>query len=283
MSHHHLSQWQWKVAALAIEGRAWIDDGYSTAENDRAQPCIKPATSKQLTDIVGCTEADVRRAVSLAHAAFERGDWSRSSPAERRAVLSRLAGLIATHAEELALLETLAMGNPIGDPLALNPTPEQGRLCHAGAISPQTNEVLATVTREQLGVVAVVVPQSVPMIFTCWKLAPVLAIGNSVIIKPSEQSSLSALRLAALATEAGIPDGVFQILHAGQTPSPYGDCDGQTVTDKRFMAYRPRGERRDRNRYRRRAQPHRTAMSFQADSVHLYPKQVPQPHSDRNH
>ncbi|UTW12030.1 aldehyde dehydrogenase [Marinobacterium rhizophilum] len=250
-----LEFWQQKAAALNFEGRAWIGDGYSTAEQGRTLPCINPANGDKLTDIADCSEADVDRAVGLARAAFKRGDWSQRTPAERRAVLERFADLVAEHTEELALLETLDMGKPIGDSLAFDlPQTEHCLRFYAGALETQTDEilptgknVLATVTREPVGVVAAVVPWNFPLMITCWKLAPALACGNSVIVKPAEQSSLSAIRLAALAAEAGIPAGVFQVLPGqgritGQALGLHMDIDcltftGSTLTGKRFMAY----------------------------------------------
>lgn len=255
MSAHTLANWETKAAALQFEGRAWIGDGYCPAESNLTIPSINPATCEKLTEVADCSEADVDRAVALARAAFQRGDWSHKAPAERRKVLERLADLVAEHAEELSLLETLDMGKPIGDSLAFDiPQTEQCLRFYAGALETQTDEilptaehVLATVTREPLGVVAAVVPWNFPLMISCWKLAPALATGNSVIIKPAEQSSLSILRFAALAAEAGVPAGVFQVLPGrgkitGQALGLHRDVDcltftGSTETGKRFMAY----------------------------------------------
>lgn len=255
MKQYSLQEWQQKAADLTLEGRAWIGDGYCDAENNGTLPSINPANGNKLTDIADCSAADVDRAVNIARAALDRGDWSRLSPSKRRKVLERLADLVAEHAEELALLESLDMGKPVGDMLAFDlPETEHCLRFYAGAIEVQTDEVLptdehilATVTREPVGIVAAVVPWNFPLMISCWKLAPALAMGNSVIIKPAEQSSLTAIRLAALAAQAGIPAGVFQVLPGqgkitGQALGLHLDVDcltftGSTLTGKRFMAY----------------------------------------------
>jgi len=255
MNQYTLEEWQKKAAELKFEGRAWIGDGYSHAENNKTLPSINPANGRKLTDIADCSSADVDRAVKFAREALNRGDWSRLSSSKRRKVLERLADLVAKHAEELALLESLDMGKPVGDMLAFDlPETEHCLRFYAGAIEVQTDEVLptdehilATVTHEPVGVVAAVVPWNFPLMISCWKLAPALATGNSVIIKPAEQSSLTAIRLAALAAEAGIPAGVFQVLpgqgqYTGQALGLHLGVDcltftGSTQTGKRFMAY----------------------------------------------
>ncbi|ETH81546.1 aldehyde dehydrogenase (NAD) domain protein [Bordetella pertussis STO1-CHOC-0017] len=160
------------------------------------------------------------RAVAAARRAFEAGVWSGLAPRERKHRLLRLAALITKHQEELALLETLDMGKPIRDALAFD-LPETAR-CYAwygeaidkryDEIAPTGADALATITREPLGVVAAVVPWNYPLMMAAWKVAPALVVGNSVILKPAEQASLSALRLAALAEQAGIPPGVFSVV-----------------------------------------------------------------------
>jgi gamma-glutamyl-gamma-aminobutyraldehyde dehydrogenase len=192
----------------------------------------------------GCGPARVRGRV-----------WSAMPRRERKAVLSRLAALIETHREELALLETLDMGKPIGDTM-LYDIPEAARTYawYAEAIdkvydeiAPTDAGVLATITREPLGVVAAVVPWNYPLLMASWKVAPALAAGNSVVLKPAEQSPLTAIRLAALAEEAGVPHGVFNVVpglgaEAGQALGRHPDVDclaftGSTATGKRFMEY----------------------------------------------
>ena len=205
--------------------------------------------------MTACGSVDIDRAVQAAHRTFEAGDWSRCPPLERKRVLLRFASLIDTHAEELALLQTLEMGKPIADSLAFD-LPETVRCVawYAEAIDKQYDEIAptgedvhATITREPLGVVAAVVPWNFPLMIAAWKFAPALAMGNSIVLKPAEASSLSALRLAALAKEAGLPDGVFNVTPghgavAGEALGMHPQVDalaftGSTATGKRFMRY----------------------------------------------
>ncbi|MEC5318145.1 aldehyde dehydrogenase [Brenneria populi subsp. brevivirga] len=255
MSDYSLAYWRQAAAQLKFEGRAWIGDGYSDAESGAVLPSFNPATGDKLADIADCGAADVERAVRHARQAFDSGVWSRRAPAERRKTLERLAQLMEEHSETLALLETLDMGKPIGDSMAFD-IPESIRCLrfYAGAIETATDEVLptpqdvlATVVREPVGVVAAVVPWNFPLMIGCWKLAPALAVGNSVIVKPAEQSSLSMLKLAELARQAGIPDGVFQVVTgrgavAGRALGLHNEVDclaftGSTATGRHFMRY----------------------------------------------
>ncbi|NUO85608.1 MAG: aldehyde dehydrogenase [Cupriavidus sp.] len=250
-----LSYWQARAASLRPQGRAYIGGEWTDAADGATFDTINPATGAVLAKVAACSAADVDRAVAAARQAFEQGVWSGLSPRERKAVLLRLAALIETHREELALLETLDMGKPIGDTLAYD-VPEAARTFawYAEAIdkiydeiAPTGANVLATITREPLGVVAAVVPWNYPLLMGSWKVAPALAAGNSVILKPAEQSPLTALRLAELAAEAGIPAGVFNVVpglgaQAGQALGLHPDVDciaftGSTATGKRFMEY----------------------------------------------
>lgn len=250
-----LSYWQARAAALRPKSRAYIGGAWTDAADGATFDTINPATGAVLAKVAACGAADVDRAVEAARQAFEQGVWSGLAPRERKAVLLRLAALIEAHHEELALLETLDMGKPIGDTLAYD-IPEAARTFawYAEAIdkiydeiAPTGGNVLATITREPLGVVAAVVPWNYPLLMGSWKVAPALAAGNSVILKPAEQSPLTALRLAELAAEAGIPPGVFNVVpglgaQAGQALGLHPDVDciaftGSTATGKRFMEY----------------------------------------------
>jgi gamma-glutamyl-gamma-aminobutyraldehyde dehydrogenase len=250
-----LSYWQARAAAVRPQGRAYIGGAWTDAADGATFETINPATGRVLAKVAACGAEDVNRAVVAARRAFEQGVWSGLAPRERKAVLLRLAALIEAHQEELALLETLDMGKPIGDTLAYD-VPEAARTYawYAEAIdkiydeiAPTGSNVLATITREPLGVVAAVVPWNYPLLMASWKVAPALAAGNSVILKPAEQSPLSALRLAELAAEAGIPAGVFNVVpglgaQAGQSLGLHPDVDciaftGSTATGKRFMEY----------------------------------------------
>ncbi|EXF43121.1 aldehyde dehydrogenase family protein [Pseudomonas sp. BAY1663] len=173
-----------------------------------------------LAQVASCEQADAERAVASARAAFEAGVWAKLAPARRKAVMIRFADLLEANREELALLETLDMGKPIGDSLAVDVPGAARALRWSGeAIDKLYDEVAATphdqlglVTREPVGVVAAIVPWNFPLMMACWKLGPALASGNSVVLKPSEKSPLTALRIARLAIEAGIPAGVLNVL-----------------------------------------------------------------------
>lgn len=255
MTQATLDYWQARAAALTLRGQAYIDGAYADAADGATFAATSPIDGRKLADVAACGKADVDRAVAAARRAFEAGVWSQLAPRERKARLTRLAQLITEHSEELALIETLDMGKPIRDALAFD-LPETAH-CYAwygeaidkryDEIAPTGGNALATVTREPLGVVAAVVPWNYPLLMAAWKVAPALAAGNSVILKPAEQSSLSALRLAALAEQAGIPAGVFNVVPgtgpvAGSALGLHPDVDcvaftGSTATGKRFMSY----------------------------------------------
>jgi 4-guanidinobutyraldehyde dehydrogenase/NAD-dependent aldehyde dehydrogenase len=170
-------------------------------------------------------------------------------------VLQRFAEILLAHRDELALLETLDMGKPISDSLSVDiPATARCIAWYAEAIdkiydeiAPTSPDVLAMVTREPVGVVAAIVPWNFPLIMAAWKIGPALAAGNSFILKPSEKSPLSAIRIASLAAEAGIPDGVFNVLPGfgqttGQALALHMDVDciaftGSTRTGKLMLQY----------------------------------------------
>lgn len=255
MTQATLEYWQARANALTLRGQAYIDGAYVDAVDGATFAATSPIDGRKLADVAACGAADVDRAVAAARRAFEAGVWSQLAPRERKTRLVRLAQLITEHSEELALIETLDMGKPIRDALAFD-LPETAH-CYAwygeaidkryDEIAPTGGNALATVTREPLGVVAAVVPWNYPLLMAAWKVAPALAAGNSVILKPAEQSSLSALRLAALAEQAGIPAGVFNVVPgagpvAGSALGRHPDVDcvaftGSTATGKRFMSY----------------------------------------------
>jgi 4-guanidinobutyraldehyde dehydrogenase/NAD-dependent aldehyde dehydrogenase len=212
--------WEQKAQQLQAEGRAFIEGEYTQATSGTTFACISPVDGRHLADVASCDSADADTAVASARRAFDSGLWSRLAPAKRKAVMLRFASLLREHAEELALLETLDMGKPISDSLNIDVPGAANALAWSGeAIDKIYDEVAATphdqlglVTREPVGVVAAIVPWNFPLMMACWKLGPALSTGNSVVLKPSEKSPLSALRIAALAIEAGIPKGVLNVL-----------------------------------------------------------------------
>src|SRR5207248_2217596 len=197
----------------------------------------------------------VDRAVRGGRAAFESGVWSRSAPKHRKLVLQRLAELVDEHRDELALLETLDTGKPIRDstkvdvPLAAECIAYYGEAIDKvyDEIAPTDPSAVVMIVREPVGVVGAVVPWNFPLLMASWKVGPALAAGNSVVLKPAEQSPLTALRIAELAVEAGVPPGVLQVVPgfgetAGQALGRHMDVDlvavtGSTEVGKLFLRY----------------------------------------------
>ena len=249
------TDWRARARALAINGNAFIDGRYVPASSGATFDCVSPIDGRVLVAVASTDAPDVDRAVAAARSAFEAGTWSRQPPRERKRVLLKFAQLIEQHAEELALLETLDMGKPISDSLAVDiPATVRCITWYAEAIdklydevAPTGHDALALITREPVGVVGAIVPWNFPLIMAAWKIGPALAAGNSFILKPSEKSPLTAIRIAALASEAGIPDGVFNVLPgyghtAGQALALHMDVDcigftGSTRTGKRMLEY----------------------------------------------
>jgi len=249
------TNWRERASALHFRTAAFIDGKYRPAVSGETFDCINPATGKVIAQVASCGKRDVEAAVASARRAFEDGHWSRMAPASRKKVLLRFSELIRKHREELALTETLDMGKPISDSLKIDiPAAARCIAWYAEAIdkvydeiAPTPYESLALVTREPVGVVAAIVPWNFPLLMACWKLGPALATGNSVILKPSEKSPLTALRIAELAVEAGLPDGVLNVVPgfgrtAGEALALHMDVDcvaftGSTRIGRRMLEY----------------------------------------------
>jgi acyl-CoA reductase-like NAD-dependent aldehyde dehydrogenase len=247
----------WKALAKTLTPRteAFIDGKYVPARSGATFDCINPATGELIAKVASCDAPDVDAAVASARRAFESGSWSRLAPAARKKVLLRFAELIRKHREELALTETLDMGKPISDSMKVDiPAAANCIAWYAEAtdkiydeVAPTPHEALALVTRESVGVVAAIVPWNFPLLMASWKLGPALATGNSVVLKPSEKSPLTALRVAELAMEAGLPEGVLNVVPgfgytAGEALAMHMDVDcvaftGSTRTGKRMLEY----------------------------------------------
>ncbi len=252
-----LSAEDWKREATRLQFRhqAFIGGKYVNAASGQTFDCINPATGAVLTKIAACDKEDVDRAVAAARQAFESGRWSRMAPAARKKVLQKFAELMLKHAGELALLETLDMGKPIRDSSSIDiPAAASCIAWNAEAIdklydevAPTDPNVVALITREPLGVIGAVVPWNFPLLMACWKLGPALATGNSIVLKPAEQSPLTAIRVAELAAEAGLPEGVLNVVPgfgetAGQAIGLHMDVDavtftGSTEVGKLFLQY----------------------------------------------
>jgi len=249
------ADWEQRAKNLQIEGRAFIHGEHRDAADGQTFECISPVDGRVLGRVASCDAADADIAVRDARATFESGVWSRMKPVERKKIMIRFADLLDAHAEELALLETLDMGKPIAFSLSVDVAGASRAIRWSGeAIDKIYDEVAATpydelglVTREPVGVVAAIVPWNFPMIMTAWKLGPALATGNSVIVKPSEKSPLTAIRMAELALEAGIPAGVLNVLPGyghtvGKALALHMDVDtlvftGSTKIAKQLMIY----------------------------------------------
>ena len=204
----------------SCDGRALINGQRVAAVDEQTFDCISPVDGRLLTQVARCGQRDVDAAVAAGRAAFEDQRWRGLAPAARKRIMIKFADQLLAHADELALMETLDMGKPIQYARSVDVNSAANCLRWYGEavdkiydeIAPTANTALALITREPMGVVGVIVPWNYPMIMAAWKIAPALAAGNSVVLKPSEKSPLTALRLAELALEAGIPPGVFNVV-----------------------------------------------------------------------
>ncbi|MDV5168906.1 aldehyde dehydrogenase [Photobacterium rosenbergii] len=232
-----------------LETRAFINGEYCQAVDNSTFETVNPATGKKLADIARCKQKDVDIAVSHARQAFSAGDWQNLSPANRKAVLQQFADLISSHHETLALLESLDTGKPISHAYSTDiPGAASSLRWYAealdkvyGEVAPTEKDVHAFISHQPIGVVAAIVPWNFPLWLACWKLGPALAAGNSVILKPSEKSSLTAIYLGQLANEAGFPAGVFQVVtglghEAGEALARHHDVNCITFTGSTKVA-----------------------------------------------
>ena len=229
--------------SITIPTLAFINGKNVPAISGQVRPNINPADGSVIAQIADCGSEDADLAVNIAKQTFESGVWSKLDPKERKLVLVRWAELIESHQDELALLESMDAGKPIADaynidvPSAVNTIRWTGEAIDKvyEEIAPTSNNTIALVERLPLGVVLAIVPWNFPLSTTAWKLAPALATGNSVILKPDPKTPLTALRIAQLASEAGLPDGVLNVLpgdgeNLGKYLSLHMDIDGQTFT-----------------------------------------------------
>jgi gamma-glutamyl-gamma-aminobutyraldehyde dehydrogenase len=238
---------------LDFIGNAFINGVYQPIEHSNVFDVVSPIDNKVLTQATRCNSQHVEEAAFFARQAFNSGIWSSTAPSHKKRVLSELADLMEKNKNELALLETLDTGKPISHSLNVDiPGAITAIRWYAesvdkvyGEVAPTSAKSIATITHEPIGVVAAVVPWNFPLWITCWKLGPALAAGNSVILKPSEKSPLTGIYLGKLAKEAGIPDGVLQILpgfghEVGEALAKHNDIDtiaftGSTGTAKKLL------------------------------------------------
>jgi acyl-CoA reductase-like NAD-dependent aldehyde dehydrogenase len=215
-----LDDWLARAAAIEPRRELFIDGRFGPAATGRTFTDITGRDGSTIAEVAEGDATDVDRAVAAARASFDDRRWADQSPANRKRVLLKLADLIRANREELALLESLDVGKPIRDTLSVDvPSAAKTIQWYAetidkvyGEIGPTGPDALSLVTREPIGVVAAIVPWNYPLIITAWKLGAALATGNSVVLKPASQSPLTALRLAELASEAGLPDGVLNVV-----------------------------------------------------------------------
>src|SRR6185503_8244726 len=235
--------------------QAFIDGGFRDAASGATFETENPATGEVITSVAAGDAVDIDLAVQAARRAFDDGRWSRRAPADRKLVLLRFADLIEAGSDELATLDALEAGKPITDTRDVD-LPETVKTLRwyaeaidkvFDAVAPTGPEALGLIVREPIGVVGAVVPWNFPILMAMWKVAPCLAAGNSMIVKPSRLSSLSAIRLGELAAEAGVPDGVLNVVPgpgggAGTALGRHMDVDkvtftGSTEVGRLFLQY----------------------------------------------
>jgi len=248
-----------KLRAESVPPRGLFVGGkWRDARDGRTLDVVSPIDGRPIATIARGGAADIDDAVASARAAFESGVWSQAAPAERKKVLHRLADLIADNALELAVLGVRDNGTEIGMALKAEPGSAAGTFRYYaealdkvyGEIAPTAPGVLGLIHREPVGVVAAIVPWNFPLMIGAWKIAPALAAGNSVVVKPSEIASLTLLRLAELAAEAGLPDGNLNVVtgegaEAGEAMGLHMDIDvlaftGSGATGRRLLDYSAR-------------------------------------------
>ncbi|MQY43804.1 aldehyde dehydrogenase family protein [Epibacterium sp. SM1969] len=236
----------------------FINGCWVAAVNGGQRDVISPIDGSVLTQIAEGTPADMEAAISAARAAFEDGRWSRRAPAERKKVLLKLADLIEQHALELAVLGVRDNGTEITMAIKAEPMSAAATFRYYaeaidkiyGQIAPTGESVLGLIHHAPVGVVGAIVPWNMPLMIGAWKLAPALATGNSVVLKPAESASLTLLKLAELAAEAGLPEGVLNVVTGagsvvGETLALSMDVDimvftGSGATGRRLLEYSAR-------------------------------------------
>ncbi|MEM6305354.1 MAG: aldehyde dehydrogenase [Pseudomonadota bacterium] len=240
---------------LSLPSGIWIDGAYRPALSGKTFETSNPFDGSLIATLPSCDTADVDAAVASARAAFKSGIWSGLHPTERKGVLAKLADLIMENLEELATMEALDAGKPITDCKEID-VPETANCIrwHGEAqdklydqIAPTSRDAVGMIVREPIGVVAAVLPWNFPLMMMAWKIGPALATGNSVVVKPAEQTSLTALRLAELALEAGVPPGVLNVVtgfgpEVGEPLGRHMDVNaltftGSTEVGRKFLEY----------------------------------------------
>jgi gamma-glutamyl-gamma-aminobutyraldehyde dehydrogenase len=249
------SDWQGRASRVRYETRHFIDGKYVDSVKKGRFTVINPATGAPLCEVSAGTKDDIDVAVAAAKKAFYARVWSRKAPRDRMAVMAAFARLIEENTERFALLDTLCMGKPITDMVTIDVPAAAKNFTYFGELIDKIDgQVTATaqdafhyILREPLGVVGSIVPWNYPLLMAAWKVAPALAAGNSVVLKPAEQSPLSGLLMAELFIEAGGPPGVFNVVnglgeHAGAALALHMDVakigfTGSTEIGKQMLIY----------------------------------------------
>ncbi|MEC9265555.1 MAG: aldehyde dehydrogenase [Pseudomonadota bacterium] len=248
-------EYQALAKSIPLPGNAFIDGAFRPAKSGKTFTTVNPTTGIALGDVAACGADDVDFAVAKARDAFEDGRWSRLPPGDRKAVLLRLAKLMERRRHELSVLESLDSGKPIYDCEMIDiPEAIHCLRWHAELIdkiydqaAPASDDHVALIVREPVGVVGLVLPWNFPLLMLAWKIGPALAAGCSVVLKPAEETSLTALMVAELAAEAGLPAGILNVItgtgpEVGEPLGRHPDVDmisftGSTETGRRFLHY----------------------------------------------
>ena len=249
------TNWQQRALDLKPKSQLFIDGDYVDAASGKTFENFSPSDGHLICNVASGDSEDINRAVASAKKSYDSGIWRDMNPRDKKAIMLRWATLLGEHREELALLEAIDTGRPIGDSLSVD-APNSTRVIQWYAetidktydeVAPAPRNALAMITREPLGVIGAVVPWNYPMMITSWKLGPALAMGNSIVVKPAENSSLSALKMAELAVAAGLPHGVFNVVpglgaEAGQALARHMDVakiafTGSGPTGRKMMQY----------------------------------------------
>jgi gamma-glutamyl-gamma-aminobutyraldehyde dehydrogenase len=243
------------IPSLPLRTRLYIDGTFADARGGRRFVTENPATGQPIAEVAEGDREDVDIAVGAARRAADDGRWSRLNPGDRKRLLIAWADLIEAHHRELALIETLDSGKPISDTTTVDIIETANCIrWHAeaidklyGQVAPAPEGIVATITREPVGVVGAVIPWNYPALMAAWKMGPALATGNTMVIKPASYTTLSLLRIAELATEAGLPDGVLNVVTGpggtvGEAIGRHPDVDcvaftGSTEVGRRFLHY----------------------------------------------
>ena len=259
LAHENFDTGTWRGIASntlnSVKARHFIDGQFVDSVKGGRFESVNPATGEIIADVSAGTVEDIDKAVAAARKAYRSGSWSRMDPRDRMRVMYRFAKLVEANTSELAVLDSLDMGKPISDMLSVDvpAVAETIRFMAEcidkvdGAVTNTAADAVSLILREPLGVVGAITPWNYPMLMAAWKFAPALAAGNSVVLKPAEQSPLSAPRLAELFMEAGGPAGVFNVVcgmgeDAGQPLAMHMDVDkitftGSTAVGKLMLQY----------------------------------------------